>query len=739
MRWISLLAAGLLLSVAAPLSFGQTPPDATLIQPGADPFGSFARVVSISGGTAVAGEERADQFEQFDNRGAVSIFERQPDGSWILRQRLFASDSQQGGFNETPGFGAAVALSGDRLAVGAPGEQDDADTERSPGAVYIFERQADGSWAEVDKVRDPDPVRFGFFGEAVALDGDRMLVAAERSEDPATDYEGGTVYVFDRQSDGTWTASATLRRPEAEGRVGFGDAVALDGDRALIGAGGTNFSPVNRNGRAYVYDLSGSTWTEVAELESPDGTVANNNKQFGEAVALDGDVVLIGARGQGIEVPGLGFFASGAAYLFERNASGGWPLRERFTPDDLDRDELPSSRQIEFGRSVALEERTAVVGAAEDVVGGEFDAGSAYVFSEAGGAWSQTDKLQGGGREFSNFGFSMALSDGSLVTGEIRGGDPDTQPGVAHVHNIEAPTLPRLSLFVEERIGVSDAPRLLAALQLLVQERIGVTDAPRLLGALQLLVQERIAVSDGPGVALEDGSAAATGQPVRLDTDLVSFFAPTGLDVTFENIATPGGLSVFYEAAAPDNTEGLPDATVAPYRWVIATTDGLAFENASVRFDTNAFPSLADPERVTIYRRPDAGTGTFEEVTTSVDSDDGALVGSGITAFSEFVIAGDGVVVSSEADLPLVFALDGPYPNPATTEATLDLALPESGPIRVEVLDLLGRRVALLAEGDQPAGYVTLRLRTDRLAAGSYFIRLQAGDEEAVARLTVVR
>ncbi|MEM6328458.1 MAG: hypothetical protein AAF791_15190, partial [Bacteroidota bacterium] len=67
MRWVFFLAAGLLLSATTPLPSAQTPPDATLIQPDADPFGDFARVVSVSGGTAVAGEERADQFEQFDN------------------------------------------------------------------------------------------------------------------------------------------------------------------------------------------------------------------------------------------------------------------------------------------------------------------------------------------------------------------------------------------------------------------------------------------------------------------------------------------------------------------------------------------------------------------------------------------------------------------------------------------------------------------------------------------------
>ncbi|MEO1477778.1 MAG: T9SS type A sorting domain-containing protein [Bacteroidota bacterium] len=731
MRRISLLVVGLLLSVTTPLASAQRAPDAILPSPDVDFGVDFGRAVAVDGSFAAVGAPGAE--EGTKEPGAVTLFERLADGSWAQRQRIVPTDFDAGRFNERERFGAALALDGTRLAVGARG--DDLDDTRQVGAVYVYERNPSGTWVEVTKLRDPSPLAFGEFGDAVALDGDRMLVTAKRLSDPATNYEGGTVYVFDRQQNGAWTVSATLTRTEAEGRAFFGDALALDGDRALIGAGGAG-----SNGRAYVYERAGTVWTEVAEVESPDPTVAGNNKQFGEAVALNGDVALVGANGQGVTYPGLGAFASGAAYVFGRNAGGSWSLRQRLTPGDIDRAELSSSRQIEFGASVALEEGTALVGAPDDVIDGTFGAGSAYVFAETSGTWEQASKLRGsGGDDGERFGTAVAITDGFAVSGAIFAAVGNQEPGAAYVHAIEGPDLPTLSLLVQERIGVTDAPRVLAALQLLVQERIGVTDAPRLLGALRLLVQERLAVSDNGGAARADGSASATAQPIRLDTDLVSFFAPTGLDVAFDNISTPGDLSVFFEAAPPENTEGLPNETIAPYRWVISATDGLAFESASVRFDPDAFASLADPERVTIYRRPDAGTGAFEEVATSVDPVDGSLVGSGLTAFSEFVIAGDGVVVNSEADLPLVFALDGPYPNPATTETTLELALPEAGPIRVEVLDVLGRRVALLAEGEQPAGYVTLRLRTDRLAAGSYFVRLRAGDEETTTRLTVVR
>ncbi|MEM6288078.1 MAG: T9SS type A sorting domain-containing protein [Bacteroidota bacterium] len=589
--------------------------------------------------------------------------------------------------------------------------------------MYIFERQTDGAWAEVDKVRDPDPVRFGLFGSAVALDGDRMLVAAERSEDPATDYEGGTVYVFDRQPDGTWVASATLQRPETEGRVGFGDAVALDGDRALIGAGGTRSSPVNRNGRAYVYDRTGSTWTEVAKLESPDGTVANNNKQFGEAVALDGDVALVGASGQGVTYPGLGSFASGAAYLFERDGSGGWPLRQRLTPDDLDRSDL-SSEQIEFGFSVALDDGIAVIGAKDDDLDGAIQSGSAYVFEDDGGTWSRTAKLRGGGRESTNFGFSMSMSDGSVVTGEIRGGDPDTEPGVAHIHVLIAPPPPPLSLTVRESIGVTDAPGLVQALMLMVQERIG--------------------VSDGPTVARADGSAASGTFPIRLDSARVAFVGPVGLGIAFNSVTAPGGVSVLFEALAPEGAEGIPEGvTLAPYRWRLAATDGLAFDSARVAFAPEALPLLdvTDPEAVTVYRRPEAGTGPFAPLRTEVDAESGAIVGTGLEGFSEFALAGTGFTVGTEpeAEVPLVFGLSAPAPNPARGRTRFLLSLPEAGPVQVDLLDLLGRRVATLVEGELPAGQTAVEIRADRLATGSYVVVLRAGGQLATSRLTVVR
>ena len=79
------------------------------------------------------------------------------------------------------------------------------------------------------------------------------------------------------------------------------------------------------------------------------------------------------------------------------------------------------------------------------------------------------------------------------------------------------------------------------------------------------------------------------------------------------------------------------------------------------------------------------------------------------------------------------------YPNPASAAATLRYALPTAGPVQLAVYDLLGRRVALLAAGEQPAGRQEITFDTSRLASGVYLIRLQAGGQVQSGRLTVLR
>jgi hypothetical protein len=87
----------------------------------------------------------------------------------------------------------------------------------------------------------------------------------------------------------------------------------------------------------------------------------------------------------------------------------------------------------------------------------------------------------------------------------------------------------------------------------------------------------------------------------------------------------------------------------------------------------------------------------------------------------------------------LAFALEPGRPNPFGTSTTLTYALPEAGTARLEVYDLLGRRVAVLADGVHEAGWHTATLEAADLASGTYVCRLQAGDAVATQKVLVLR
>lgn len=89
--------------------------------------------------------------------------------------------------------------------------------------------------------------------------------------------------------------------------------------------------------------------------------------------------------------------------------------------------------------------------------------------------------------------------------------------------------------------------------------------------------------------------------------------------------------------------------------------------------------------------------------------------------------------------LPTEVALDPPRPNPSSGPARLRFALPHPGRVRLSVYDALGRRVALLADGERAGGWYEAALDGQGLASGLYVARLEVGGEVRTQRLTVLR
>jgi uncharacterized repeat protein (TIGR01451 family) len=269
--------------------------------------------------------------------GAVFLFEW--NGSAWVAERIVPADGERG-----DEFGSAVALAGDTLVVGAPG---DGDRGSLAGAVYVFQRSGTG-WGQPRKLFADDAQAADEFGSAVAIHGDTLIVGAPFADDLRHRRNFGKVYVFERRN-GSWGLPQRLPTEFEEDDVQFGTAVALAGDRLVVGAPGEDRGGVNR-GAAYVFVRSKTGWTP-----SPDPkpyTDRADDDLFGSAVATDGTTDVIGAPVH---------TSVGAAFV------GDQP--EPFTGEG-------ASKGSRFGGSVALMGKVALAGGPRDDPRGAVDAGS---------------------------------------------------------------------------------------------------------------------------------------------------------------------------------------------------------------------------------------------------------------------------------------------------------------------------------------------------------------------------
>jgi len=98
--------------------------------------------------------------------------------------------------------------------------------------------------------------------------------------------------------------------------------------------------------------------------------------------------------------------------------------------------------------------------------------------------------------------------------------------------------------------------------------------------------------------------------------------------------------------------------------------------------------------------------------------------------------------LSAEADMaeiPAVLTIRQPYPNPTTGLAHFDLGLSQSGRVSLTAYDLLGRRVANIADEPMAAGWRIVDWNTAAVSNGVYVVRLESGGAAVTTKVVVVR
>jgi hypothetical protein len=402
-------------------------------------FDRFGSQVAVSSDTLVGADSALLGISE------VTVY-RRTGATWAPEQFLLTPD---GGDDE---FGASVAVSGDTLVIGAPfGDR----AVSESGTVFVYRRGFTG-WALEAALKSSNAERFDDFGRSVAIDGDTIVVGAPGEDSAATGVNGtapgpvdnsqpdsGAAYVF-RRSGTSWTQEAYLKASNTGQNDGFGHGVAISGDTIAVSAADEDSAATGVNGSSpgqddnsmasagavYVFHRSGTSWAQEAYVKASNTGASD---RFGDSVALSGDTLVVGASGEdsgatGVDGsnPGPGDNSkadSGAAYVFHRT-NGAWAQQAYLKPSN-------TGAGDSFGKSVAVWQDTVVVGAWLEDGGGRGvnpvspgpdddskpDSGAVYIFRH-GSTWLQVAYVKSANSDAGDqFGSSVAIGPDTIAAG----------------------------------------------------------------------------------------------------------------------------------------------------------------------------------------------------------------------------------------------------------------------------------------------------------------------------------
>ena len=366
----------------------------------------FGYSVDIYGDVAVVGAFR-DEDGILLETGAAFVYRF--DGSqWVEEQKLESSDR-----NILNWFGWDAALSENTLLVSAR----NGDTFANNGGDVAVYRYASGIWQE-ETILTPSDQIISDYGFEVAIDGAVAAVGAPGY--PSSLGTGGAVYVY-RHDGTTWVEEDLLIGSNLSNQSLFGSAIAIDGDRMLVGAFNADDSTSNQAGKLYVYEYDGAQWNETAELQSDE---SNNIANLGISVGLEDEWAIAGAQLDDELASG-----SGAVYVYRHDGQD-WGLHSKLTASD-------GAGFFLFGIGATIADQKILVGAENWFEQGGDATGKAYLFEydESTDQWFEADsfvpaELNRG----SQFGKSVAMHNGTMIIGAPEFSGQEDDMGTAFIY-----------------------------------------------------------------------------------------------------------------------------------------------------------------------------------------------------------------------------------------------------------------------------------------------------------------
>lgn len=375
------------------------------------PSSKFGTSVAMSGdGTRmVVGSPIAD------NKGLVYIYLKSGN-LWTLEQTITASNSATG---DQFGFSVAITDSGDRIVVGATGNNS------NRGSWYVYHRNG-STWLQewygtIGSSGDA-------LGSSVSInsDGTKVVIGSEKDDNAATN--SGRIRIFTRVVPAnTWSFSYGANGSESNAYFGWSTAMAGNGNRVITGQYAENNNSKVDNGSVAIHKFT-TAWSLESMIYAPEVTEMMSGENFGWAVTInyDGTKAAISAPKRTVD----GVVEAGIVFTYTKSATGNiWDHEDTIRSPTV-------SANAHFGYSLSLNDAGNVLligensGNPTNITG----AGVVYLYKKTGNSWILDKTITAADRDVNNsFGTSVSLSSaGDLAVI----GAPNTTYGTAYTFQV---------------------------------------------------------------------------------------------------------------------------------------------------------------------------------------------------------------------------------------------------------------------------------------------------------------
>ncbi len=259
-------------------------------------------------------------------------------------------------------FGSSVAMNSNFVLIGAPGKVVNGNS--NVGRCYFFKRNG-ASWTQHSIITPPAATADDYFGQVVAITNTWAVIAS-----PFVNVNGNTdagrlyLYKYNPTTD-SWSYTTSVISPSVSPFENFGTSIHMDENRLVVGADQYIGNQYDNNGKVYVYERSGDSWSLQATLTASDG---QKSDAFGSSVYLGGDYLIAGA----VNAEVGSNINQGKVYIFKYNGNS-WEETAILTS-------AQNENNANFGRSVIITTGSAVAGAPFADLGEKVNNGRLFFF-----------------------------------------------------------------------------------------------------------------------------------------------------------------------------------------------------------------------------------------------------------------------------------------------------------------------------------------------------------------------